>query len=159
MKNLLITLTIVMAFSCTQKPVVQYPETKKDQVVDNYFGVDVEDPYRWLEDDNSDETKAWVEAQNKVTFDYLEKLPHREQINKRLTELWDYPKTGTPFNISGRWFVFKNDGLQNQSVLYTMDDIDSEPYVLLDPNKLSDDGTVAFSGMDVSPCGKYMVYK
>jgi len=159
MKNLLITLTVIMAFSCTQKPAVQYPETRKDQVVDNYFGVDVEDPYRWLEDDNSDETKAWVEAQNKVTFDYLEKLPYREQINKRLTELWDYPKTGTPFNISERWFVFKNDGLQNQSVLYTMDDIDSEPYVLLDPNKLSDDGTVAFSGMDVSPCGKYMVYK
>jgi prolyl oligopeptidase len=158
MKNLLILLFITMAYGC-MKTSIQYPETRKDNVVDGYYGVEVEDPYRWLEDDNSAETKDWVEAQNKVTFEYLEQLPYRENINQRLTELWDYPKTGTPFNVSGRWFVFKNNGLQNQSVLYTMRDPNSEPYLLLDPNKLSDDGTVALNGMDVSPCGAFMVYK
>lgn len=158
MKNLILLAVLVMAISCTTSD-MKYPETRKDNVIDTFFNVAVEDPYRWLEDDNSDETKSWVEAQNKVTFDYLNKLPGREEIKTRLTELWDYPKTGAPFTVSGRWFVFKNDGLQNQYVLYTMDNLDSEPYVLLDPNKLSDDGTVAYAGMDVSPDGKYLVYK
>lgn len=158
MKKLLFLLLIMIAFACS-KSSVNYPEIRKDNVVDTYFGVEVNDPYRWLEDDNSEETKAWVEAQNQVAFSYLETLPYREKINKRLTQLWDYPKSGTPFNISGRWFLFKNNGLQNQSVLFTMNELESEPYVLLDPNLLSDDGTVAFSGMDVSPCGKYLVYK
>ncbi|HKM94044.1 MAG TPA: prolyl oligopeptidase family serine peptidase [Prolixibacteraceae bacterium] len=158
MRKLLFLLLVMIAFGCS-KPSVNYPEIRKDNVVDTYFGVEVNDPYRWLEDDNSDETMAWVEAQNQVAFNYLEALPYREKINKRLTELWDYPKSGTPFNISGRWFLFKNNGLQNQSVLFTMDSLETEPYVLLDPNLLSDDGTVAFSGMDVSPCGKYLVYK
>lgn len=155
---------IAIAYCCLillgcKSEVMTYPESKKDDVKDTLWGVVVEDPYRWLEDDNSDETKAWVEAQNKVTFDYLEKLPYREAIKARLTQLWDYPKTGTPFNVSGRWFVFKNDGLQNQSVLYIMNDPKEEPRLLLDPNKLSDDGTVAFSGMDVTPDGKTLVYK
>lgn len=158
MRTLIYILLVIMAFSCV-KPSLQYPETRKDQVVDTLYGVEVEDPYRWLEDDNSDETRAWVEAQNEVTFKYLESLPYREKINTRLTELWDYPKTGTPFNVSRRWFLFKNNGLQNQSVLFTIDSIDGEPYVILDPNLLSDDGTVAYSGMDVSPDGKYLVYK
>lgn len=155
---------IAIAYCCLtllgcKTEVMTYPESRKDDVKDTLWGVVVDDPYRWLEDDNSDETKAWVEAQNKVTFGYLEKLPYREAIKTRLTQLWDYPKTGTPFNVSGRWFVFKNDGLQNQSVLYTMDDPKEEPRLLLDPNKLSDDGTVAFSGMDVTPDGKTLVYK
>jgi prolyl oligopeptidase len=158
MKNLIPFFLILMTYSCV-KPVINYPLTQKDNVVDSFYGEAVEDPYRWLEDDNSEQTAAWVKAQNEVTFNYLETLPNRDKINKRLTELWNYPKTGTPFNVSGRWFVFKNDGLQNQYVLYTMDDLDSEPYVILDPNALSEDGTVAFAGMDVSPDGKYMVYK
>ena len=158
MRRIAFLLLPAMLMNCTQKK-IEYPETKKEPVADNYFGTEIEDPYRWLEDDNSEETKKWVEAQNEVTFKYLESLPGTETIRNRLTELWDYPKTGTPFHISGRWFVFKNDGLQNQSVLYTMSDTKSEPELLLDPNKLSDDGTVAFAGMDVSPDGKYMVYK
>lgn len=158
MKKLTFLIVLFAAFSCTTSK-MKYPETRKDNVVDTFYNVPVEDPYRWLEDDNSEETAAWVEAQNKVTFDYLNKLPGREKIKERLTELWDYPRTLSPFNISGRWFMFKNNGLQNQSVLYTMDDIDSEPYIILDPNKLSNDGTVALSGMDISPDGKYLVYK
>lgn len=158
MNKLTLIILVIMAYSCS-KPTLQYPETKKTDTKDTIFGQVIEDPYRWLEDDNSEETKAWVETQNKVTFEYLESLPYRDKISKRLTELWDYPRTGTPFHISGRWFIFKNNGLQNQSVLYTMDTPDDEPRVLLDPNTLSDDGTVAFSGMDVSDCGKYMAYK
>lgn len=158
MKNLLPIAIVLMAYSCTQ-PSIKYPETRKDNVVDTFYNIEVQDPYRWLEDDNSKETQEWVKAQNEVTYEYLNALPNREQIKKRLTELWDYPKVHAPFNISGRWFVFKNDGLQNQDVLFTMDDLNSEPYVLLDPNKLSDDGTVAFAGMDVSDNGKYLVYK
>ncbi|MDA3929569.1 MAG: prolyl oligopeptidase family serine peptidase [Prolixibacteraceae bacterium] len=158
MKILIPIAFVLLANGCTTSN-MKYPDTKKDNVVDTFYNVAVEDPYRWLEDDNSEETASWVEAQNKVTFDYLETLPGRDEIKERLTELWDYPKTRAPFNTSGRWFVFKNNGLQNQFVLYTMDNLDSEPYLLLDPNLLSDDGTVAFAGMDVSTDGKYLVYK
>ncbi|MCF8359676.1 MAG: prolyl oligopeptidase family serine peptidase [Prolixibacteraceae bacterium] len=157
MKKCLIILSIFL-YSCTSET-MNYPETKKEPVTDTFYNVAVEDPYRWIEDDNADETAEWVKAQNEVTFGYLNKLPGREKINSRLTELWNYPKTGTPFEISGRWFVFKNNGLQNQYVLYTMNSPDDEPVVLLDPNLLSEDGTVAFAGMDVSPDGKYLVYK
>ncbi|MBN1924843.1 MAG: S9 family peptidase, partial [Prolixibacteraceae bacterium] len=158
MKNILIILLLLLYCSCTQIT-MNYPETRKVNVSDTFYSVVVEDPYRWLEDDNSEETAQWVEAQNEVTFGYLNGLPGREKINARLTELWNYPKTGTPFEVSGRWFVFKNDGLQNQYVLFTMQTPDSEPVVILDPNLLSEDGTVAFAGMDVSPDGKYLVYK
>lgn len=157
MKRIVFLLFTAMLLNCSQ-PKTEYPVTKKVPVTDNYFGTTIEDPYRWLEDDNSPETAEWVKAQNEVTFNYLEKLPGREAIKKRLTELWDYPKTGTPFCISERWFVMKNNGLQNQYVLYLLPDINSDPVELLDPNKLSDDGTVAFTGMDVSPDGKYLVY-
>ncbi len=138
---------------------MQYPKTRKENVVDIFYGVKVEDPYRWLEDDNSAETAEWVKEQNEVTFSYLNALPGRKAIKERLTELWNYPRIGTPFTEANRWFVFKNDGLQNQFVLYTMDKLDEEPRVLLDPNTLSDDGTVAYAGMDVSPDGKFLVYK
>lgn len=157
MRKILPFILLAMAFSCKNQT-IDYPETRKDPVTDTFFGVSIEDPYRWLEDDNSEETAQWVEAQNKVTFEYLNALPGREAIKNRLTELWDYPKTGTPFNIAGYWFISKNDGLQNQSVLYTMNTPDDEPKLLLDPNTLSDDGTVALSGIDVSPDGKYLVY-
>jgi len=138
---------------------MNYPETKKISVVDTFYRTAVEDPYRWLEDDHSAETAEWVKNQNEVTFNYLEKLPYRDQIKKRLTELWDYPKTKAPFEVSGHWFVFKNNGLQNQDVLYLIDDFKKEPRLLLDPNLLSNDGTVAFNQMDVSPDGKYLVYQ
>jgi len=149
---------ILVIIGCTNH-VMNYPESKKLEVTDTFYGNVVSDPYRWLEDDNSPETAEWVKQQNEVTFSYLNKLPGREKINKRLTELWDFPKTGTPLHISGHWFVFKNDGLQNQNVLYLIDDFKAEPKLLLDPNKLSNDGTVAYAGMDVSSDGKLLVYK
>jgi len=152
---------IVMMISTTlyADEKMTYPKTKKEAVSDTYYGVTVEDPYRWLEDDNSEETAEWVKEQNELTFSYLNRLPDREKIKKRLTELWNYERIKTPFNKAGRWFVFKNNGLQNQFVLYMMDKPDDEPRVLLDPNTFSDDGTVAYAGMDVSPDGKYLVYK
>ncbi len=135
-----------------------YPVARKDDVVDDYHGTKVADPYRWLEDPDSPETRQWVEAQNKLTFGYLEKIPARAQIKQRLTELWDYEKYGVPWREGGRYFFSRNDGLQNQSVLYAADSLDAEPRVLLDPNTLSTDGTVALAGMAVSEDGKLLAY-
>jgi prolyl oligopeptidase len=137
---------------------IEYPQAKKVDVVDNYHGTEVPDPYRWLEDVDSDETKAWVEAENEITFAYLEAIPERERIRQRLTELWNYERYSTPFKEGGRYFFFKNDGLQNQSVLYKQASLDAEPEVLLDPNKLSEDGTVALNTLAISKDGKLMVY-
>ncbi|MBK7707478.1 MAG: S9 family peptidase [Acidobacteria bacterium] len=137
---------------------LNYPATKKVDQVDEYFGVKVSDPYRWLEDDNSEETKAWVEAQNKVTFDYLNGIPQRESIRKRLTELWNYEKYGAPFKRGSKYFYTKNDGLQNQSVLYIADSINDPGRVFLDPNKLSADGTAALAGTSFTQDGKLMAY-
>jgi prolyl oligopeptidase len=155
-KHFIPILSVFIMTSCAEK--IQYPATAKVDVKDNYFGIEVEDPYRWLENDNSDSTAQWVKAQNEVTFAYLNKLPYREQIKNRLTELWDYPKYGTPFKKAGKYFFYKNDGLQNQSVLYMTDDLKGEPRVALDPNALSEDGTVALSGIDISDDGKTLVY-
>jgi prolyl oligopeptidase len=137
-----------------------YPKTKKQDVLDEYFGVKVSDPFRWLEDDvrKSDEVRNWVTSQNEVTFKYLETLPYREQIEKRVTELWDYEKFGTPSKQGGRYYFSKNDGLQNQSVLYRMDTLDDEAKVLIDPNNWSKDGTVALAGMAFSDDGKHVAY-
>jgi prolyl oligopeptidase len=137
---------------------IEYPKTNKGEQTDDYHGTKVADPYRWLEDDNSPETKAWVEAQNKVTFAYLNRIPEREQIKKRLTELWNYEKYSAPFKRGSRYFYYKNDGLQNQSVLYVTDSVADKGRVLLDPNKLSTDGTVALSGLAISDDGKLMAY-
>ncbi|HEY7194325.1 MAG TPA: prolyl oligopeptidase family serine peptidase [Gemmatimonadales bacterium] len=137
---------------------IAYPATRKHDVVDDYHGTKVADPYRWLEDVDSPETRAWVEAQNRVTFAYLERIPERERIRRRLTELWDYPKYGAPFKKGGRYFFFKNAGLQNQAVLYTQGSLTAEPEVLLDPNTLSTDGTVALSILAFAEDGKTMVY-
>ena len=124
------------------------PVTRKDNTVDNYFGTEVADPYRWLEDDASDETAAWVEAQNKVTNAYLKKIPFRAKLLQRLTEVSNYEKVGVPGRRkNGKWYYYRNDGLQNQSVLYEMDSPDAEPHVFLDPNTLSEDGTVALKGV------------
>ncbi len=135
-----------------------YPATRATDQVDLYHGVKVADPYRWLEDDNSAETKAWVEAQNKLTFGFLDQIPERTTIRNRLTKLWNYERYGVPFKEGGRYFLFKNDGLQNQSVLYTMSALDAPPTVLLDPNKLSSDGTVALAAEVVSDDGNLMAY-
>jgi prolyl oligopeptidase len=126
--------------------------------VDDYHGAKVADPYRWLEDDQSPETRAWVEAQNRVTFDYLGRLPARARIKERLTALWNYERYGVPFKEGGRYFLTRNDGLQNQSVLYTLKSLDGTPSVLLDPNQLSADGTVALTGYSVSDDGALLAY-
>ena len=135
-----------------------YPPTRKADQVDDYHGTKVADPYRWLEDPDSEETKAWVEAQNQITFGYLCEIEVRETIKQRLTQLWNYEKYGSPFKEGNRYFYFKNDGLQNQSVLYTLTSLDAEPTVLLDPNTLSEDGTIALSGLSISNDGKLMAY-
>jgi prolyl oligopeptidase len=137
---------------------LDYPEARKDTVVDNYFGTDVPDPYRWLEDDNSDETAQWVDAENQVTSAYLDSIPFREAMRKRLEKLWNYPKTGTPFKKGDFWYFYKNDGMQAQYVLYQMDAVDGEHRVFLDPNTLSEDGTVALAGMSFSEDGNYCAY-
>lgn len=141
-----------------QNPIFSYPQTRKSDQVDNYHGVTVADPYRWLEDLDSEETALWVEAQNTVTFGYLNQIPAKETIKKRLTQLWDYEKYGIPFKQGNRYFYFKNDGLQNQSVLYVLESLEAEPQVLLDPNSLSEDGTIALSGMSISEDGNLMAY-
>lgn len=141
-----------------QNPIRSYPHTRKCDQVDHYHGVTIADPYRWLEDLDSEETKAWVEAQNEVTFAYLNQIPAKETLKERLTQLWDYEKYGIPFKEGNRYFYFKNDGLQNQSVLYVLESLDAEPQVLLDPNTLSPDGTIALSGMAISEDGNFMAY-
>jgi len=139
---------------------LNYPETRKVDQTDTYHGTEVPDPYRWLEDDvrTSDDVAAWVEAQNKVSFGYLESLPQRESIRQRITELWDYEKYSSPFKAGGRYYYLHNSGLQNQFVLFTMDSLKSKARVLLDPNEWSDDGTVALAGMAFSDDGKYLAY-
>ncbi|MEH2049609.1 prolyl oligopeptidase family serine peptidase [Nostoc sp.] len=141
----------------SEKPLT-YPSSHTSNQVDDYHGTLVADPYRWLEDPDSEETKTWIEAQNQVTFGYLSEIPAREKIKQRLNKLWDYEKYGIPFKEGERYFYFKNDGLQNQSVLYTLKTLDDQPKVLLDPNKLSEDGTVALSGLSISEDGRILAY-
>jgi prolyl oligopeptidase len=135
-----------------------YPLTTKVDQVDDYHGKQVTDPYRWLEDTYSAETAAWIEAQNKLTFGFLEKIPAREKIQARLTELWDYPKVSAPFQRGGRYFQSRNTGLQNQDVLFVQASLDGEARVLIDPNTFSPDGTVALSGLTVSDDGRKLAY-
>ena len=149
---------IFMIASCTQQEKLNYPVTEKVDQVDNYHGTDISDPYRWLENDTSAETEVWVKAENEVTFGYLEKIPFRDKVKERLTEIWDYPKYSVTFQKGGRYFYYKNDGMQNQYVLYVQDSLDGEPRVLLDPNKLSEDGTVSLTSTKVSHDGKYLAY-
>ncbi|WP_321520146.1 prolyl oligopeptidase family serine peptidase [uncultured Bacteroides sp.] len=141
-----------------QKTKIVYPITKKDNTVDTYFGVKVSDPYRWLENDTTKETAAWVKAQNKVTSAYLAKIPFRNKLKERLTNLANYEKIGAPFKKNGKYYFYKNNGLQNQSVLYVQNSLDSQPEIFLDPNKLSEDGTVALTGISFSKDGKYFAY-
>ena len=135
-----------------------YPVARKSDQTDDYHGVKVADPYRWLEDLDSAETRAWVEAQNKLTYSFLEAIPARTAIKDRLTKLWNYEKYGIPNKEGNRYFYTRNSGLQNQAVLYTVTSLDGQPQMVLDPNTLSADGTVALSGMQVSPDGKLLAY-
>ncbi|MBN2174303.1 MAG: S9 family peptidase [Bacteroidales bacterium] len=161
--NILVVVAFMMN-SCNEQPkrvaIVPdpYPVTKKVDTVDVYFGHAVADPYRWLEDDNSAETAEWVKEENAVTFAYLEKIPFRNKIRERLQQIWDYPKFGVPFKEGNNYFFFKNDGMQNQYVLYKQSSLDAVPEVFLDPNTFSEDGTVALSGMDFSKDGNYIAY-
>ena len=161
MKKLLIPgviLLIALMSGCEEKKRLAYPATSKVEQADDYFGTQVSDPYRWLEDDNSEETGAWVKAQNAVTFGYLESIPFRDKIRERLTKIWDFPKQGAPFKEGGRYYFFKNDGLQNQDVVYMKENLDGEEKIVLDPNTFSDDGTVALTNFSPSRDGKYIGY-
>lgn len=149
---------ITGCFSAQLSAQIVYPVTKKGTITDNYHGTNLADPYRWLEDDNSEETKAWVTAENKVTFDYLNKIPFRDKVKARLSEMWNYPRIGSP-SKEGDWYYFsKNDGLQNQSILYRQKGLTGEAEVFLDPNKLSADGTAALGGTVFSKSSKYLAY-
>lgn len=159
MKKVTLFATGIIMMSCAQQQQkLAYPETAKVDTVDVYFGTEVPDPYRWLENDTSEATAAWVEAQNQVTNAYLAKIPFRNALLNRLTDLANYEKIGAPFKKHGKYYFYKNDGLQNQSVLYVQDSLEGEPRVFLDPNKLSDDGTVALTGISFSHDGKYTAY-
>ena len=140
---------------------LSYPNTKKGQVVDSYFEIEVEDPYRWLEDDRSDETASWVTAQNKVTFDYLDNIPYRDQLKESLTDIWDYEKVGSPFIEGNYTYFYKNDGLQNQYVIYrykTIGQTQTDATVFLDPNKFSEDGTTSLGQVSFSKDGSVAAY-
>jgi len=161
MKNKTIFLTLavmaIVLYSC-KKQNFDYPETKKVDAVDTYFGTKVEDPYRWLENDTAKEVREWVKAQNEVTFNYLKEIPYRDKIKSRLKEIWNYERMSTPKKIGAKYFFFKNDGLQDQSVLYMTEDLKKEPELVLDPNTFSDDGSVALSNFEVSNNGRYLAY-
>lgn len=147
-----------MSVSIITNAQLKYPETKKIEVVEDYHGTKVEDPYRWLEDDNSSQTKEWVKRENQVTFDYLSKIPFRNQVRSRLQMLWDYPKYSSPFKKGEYYYYFKNEGLQNQAVLYRQSGLNGQPEEFLNPNTLNKDGVAALGGLSFSKSGKYLAY-
>ena len=164
MKNLfLVLITSLFIISCKTEPkaespmALSYPETKQVDTITNYFGTDVKDPYRWLEDDMSDETAAWVTSQNEVTFGYLDQIPYREQLKKRLEKLWNYEKVSRPFKEGNYTYFYKNDGLQNQYVVYRKKG-DEVSEVFLDPNTFSEDGTTSLGGLNFSKDGSIAAY-
>ena len=153
--------TVAILSSCQQKETTMtltYPETKKEVVRDTFFEQVVEDPYRWLEDDRSEETADWVKRQNEVTFGYLDQIPYRKDLKDRLTKIWNYEKVGTPFTEGDYTYFYKNDGLQNQSVLYRKKGADSEAEIFLNPNTFSEDGTVSLAGLSFTKDGSLAAY-
>ena len=156
---LLAAIFLIPKLSKAQKETisVNYPDTKKVDTIDTYFNTEVKDPYRWLEDDRSAETEAWVKVENKVTFGYLEKIPYRESLKNRLEKLWDYEKLGSPFKEGDYTYFYKNDGLQDQYVVYRQKN-DAEPEVFLDPNTFSDDGTTSLAGLSFTKDGSLAGY-
>lgn len=137
---------------------LNYPATKKVDTVNTYFGTEVKDPYRWLEDDLSEETEAWVKSQNEVTFGYLEEIPYRQQLEERLKEIWNYEKRGAPYKEGDYIYFSKNDGLQNQSVIYRSKEGEEQEEVFLDPNTFAEDGTTSLSGLSFSKSGNLAAY-
>ena len=158
MKTLFITTVLAASAMAVNGQTVRYPQAPKDGTVDEYFGVKVADPFRPLEDDTCAATAAWVEAENRVTNAYLAKIPQRDKYLRRLKQVVNYEKVYTPFEKNGKWYVYKNDGMQNQAVLYQMDRLGSEQRVFLDSNKLSNDGTVALKNISFSNDGRYFAY-
>lgn len=158
MKNLILGILACILMSCENNPQMNYPETQKKPVIDVFFDQEVVDNYRWLEDDRSEETADWVEAQNDVTFDYLDKIPFREQLKERLTGLWNYEKIGTPFKEGKYTYFYKNDGLQNQYVIYRYADKIENAEVFLDPNSFSEDGTTSLAGLSFSKNSSLAAY-
>src|SRR5436190_13705398 len=141
-----------------QSSSLKYPAARKGDVVDDYFGAKVPDPYRWMEDLNSAEVKQWVDAENAVTFKYLDSLPMRDALKQRITELYDYPRVSTPYFEGRRWFYSRNTGLQRQSVVMTRETFSGPETVLIDPNQLWPDGSIALSGVVPSPDGQHFAY-
>jgi prolyl oligopeptidase len=154
----LLALTAACAQDAPKPAHLTYPKTKTVDQVDELHGIKIADPYRWLEDLDSPETAAWVAAENEVAFKFLAEIPARDKIKARMTHLWDFERFGVPFKEGGRYFYSKNDGLQAQSVFYVAEALDAEPRVLIDPNKLSADGTIALAGLAISEDGKRMAY-
>jgi prolyl oligopeptidase len=154
----IVFLAIIINTLTAKGDTLSYPDSKPGKTVDTLHDIKVPDPYRWLEDLNSDQTSAWVKAQNSLTDSYLDAIPGRKALENHLTKLWNVERIGVPSFEGGYYFFSKNNGLQNQSVLYSTKSLDLEPTVLLDPNKLSKDGTVALNSYEVSPNGKYLAY-
>ena len=158
-KTLLFLLAGLMVISCKQKQAkLVYPKTEKKIVTDTYFGTKVEDPYRWLEDDRSPETEAWVKEENKVTFDYLDQIPFRDALKEELTAIWNYEKLSAPFKEGEYTYYYKNDGLQNQYVMYRKKGDDGEEELFLDPNTFSEDGTTSLGEVSFSKDGSIVAY-
>ena len=153
-----IALSFLSAAEDIQHKPIAYPPAPRVDHVDDYNGVKVPDPYRWLEDPDSEQTRAWVKAENELTFGYLSTIPAREKIKARLTALWNYERFSAPTKSGGQYFYTRNDGLQDQSVLYTVSSLDGTPRVLIDPNKLSKDGTVSLVGYNASDDGRYLAW-
>ncbi|MBR5001890.1 MAG: S9 family peptidase, partial [Bacteroidaceae bacterium] len=148
----------ILATACSSGDKIAYPETERTAVCDTLWGVPVADPYRWLENDTSQATAQWVEAQNKVTHKYLDAIPFRDQLRDRLNAVTGYAVETMPSKKNGKYYFYRNDGKQNQSALYEKTSLDAEPRLILDPNTLSEDGTVALSSVEISPDGKYLAY-
>lgn len=169
MRIILLLVTIGCLFSCSESEEssetienptieVEYPESKKQQIVDDYHGTQVEDPYRWLEIDTAEEVEDWVKRQNKVTYDYLEQIPYTDDIAERYEELYNYPKLSSPYKAGEYYFFYKNDGLQNQAVIYRQKGLDGEPEVFIDPNAMNEEGTTAVSLVGFSEDYKFVTY-
>lgn len=157
MKKSITIVSIVCTLSMNAQTKTNYPESRKSNHEDTYFNEKVSDPYRWLEDDRSSETEAWVKAQNEVTFGYLEKIPYRNKLKERMEQLWNYEKVSAPFKKGNYTYYYKNNGLQNQSVLYRKDSKSNEE-VFLDPNTFSKDGTTSLGGLNFSKDGSLVAY-
>jgi len=157
MKNIYVLSLLAFILAC-RSPQYHYPETRKTDTADIYFGTKVTDPYRWLEDPSSPETKAWINAQNEFTENYLRQITFRDSIKARLTQVWNYERYGTPAKKGEKYYFLKNDGLQNQDVLYVIDSLGAQPRIVIDPNLFSQDGTVALTQYDITEDGKYLAY-